>query len=292
VLLKPDLSTVAVLRSVRRNNNAWIEELVDLTPYRGQSLVLYFNVYNDGNGQRTWQFLDDVQIAVCYPAVTPTPFVPTPVPTQFPTAAPPTFVVPTFVFPTVAPPTFVFPTLVPTGAVPTFVFPTPIAPTGIAPTIVFPTGIAPTGIAPTLVFPTFPVVTPMAGQLPGTNAPLPGTGSTGSVSGVVPGVSGQPPAPPPGGEPDVVVLPPDQAVQGQVVQGQVVQGAVEQVAQGVVVQANPAATPVPPVTTQGGLRLFNRPANEVLTWGAIMLGALAIIGILVALIWQAGRRDT
>ncbi|MFN8469168.1 MAG: hypothetical protein U0X20_26670, partial [Caldilineaceae bacterium] len=30
VLLKPDLSTVAVVSSVRRNNNAWIEQMVDL----------------------------------------------------------------------------------------------------------------------------------------------------------------------------------------------------------------------------------------------------------------------
>ena len=40
------------------------------------------------------------------------------------------------------------------------------------------------------------------------------------------------------------------------------------------------------------LRAFDRPLSDVLTWSGIMLGALAIIGILVALIWQAanGRR--
>jgi hypothetical protein len=37
------------------------------------------------------------------------------------------------------------------------------------------------------------------------------------------------------------------------------------------------------------LVLFDRPLNEVLTFSAIMLGALAIIGILVALILQASR---
>jgi hypothetical protein len=143
----------------------------------------------------------------------------------------------------------------------------------IAPTIVFPTVIAPTGIAPTLVFPTFPVVTPLvdaqSGQLPGTNAPLPGTS----------------------GEPDIVVLPPGLAADAQnaPMQGAVVQEAVEAIED--VLQVNATATPIPPVTTQGGLRLFDRPAGDVLTWGAIMLGALAIIGILVALIWQAGKSN-
>ncbi len=95
VLLKPDLSTVAVVSSVRRNNNAWIEQLVDLTPYRGQSLLLYFNVYNDGNGQVTWQYLDDVAINVCFPAVTPTPIIPTaiPLPTPIPSPIMPTGVI-------------------------------------------------------------------------------------------------------------------------------------------------------------------------------------------------------
>lgn len=39
------------------------------------------------------------------------------------------------------------------------------------------------------------------------------------------------------------------------------------------------------------LLIFDRPAAEVLTWTAIMLAALAVIGILAALIWQASRRD-
>jgi hypothetical protein len=65
--------------------------LIDLTSYRGQSLVLYFNTYNDGNSLRTWQYLDDVQIDVCFPAVTATPMMPTStptVPTLTPTATP------------------------------------------------------------------------------------------------------------------------------------------------------------------------------------------------------------
>jgi hypothetical protein len=138
--------------------------------------------------------------------------------------------------------------------------------------LVFPTVIAPTGIAPTLVFPTFPAVTPLAGaQLPGTEIPLlPGIGLNGQLEG---------------GEPDIVVLPPGGAAPAVSAAGAVVE------VDPALMQVNPTATPVPPVTTQGGLRLFDRPAGEVLTWGAIMLGALAIIGILVALIWQAGKRN-
>ncbi len=213
VLLKPDLSTVAVVSSVRRNNNAWVEQMVDLTPYRGQSLVLYFNVYNDGNGQVTWQYLDDVAINMCFPAVTATPIIPTAIP--LPTAIP---------SPLVA--TIVSQAIFPTSpAVATFV------------ATAFPTLAA--------------VVSPIAGK----------------------------------GEPQVVMVPPDQ------------QAGLAAAA----VQLPPTNTPPLPVataitaatsvTTQSGLRIFNRPAAEVLTWLGIMLGAVAVIGILAALIWQASQRD-
>ena len=70
--------------------------MVDLTPYRGQSLVLYFNVYNDGNGQRTWQYLDDVcHLHMCYPERDATPVIPTaiPLPTPIPSPIMPTGVI-------------------------------------------------------------------------------------------------------------------------------------------------------------------------------------------------------
>ena len=210
VLLKPDLSTVAVVSSVRRNNNAWIEQMVDLTPYRGQSLVLYFNVYNDGNGQVTWQYLDDVAINMCFPAVTPTPIIPTAIPLPTP-------------------------------------IPSPIAPTGVITFAgAFPTSPAVATFVAT-VFPTFAalVASPMAN-----------------------------------GEPQVVMVPPGQ-------------GALAVAA----AQVRPTDTPLPIATVvtaaaaQTGPRIFNRPAAEVLTWLGIMLGAIAVIGILAALIWQAAQRD-
>ncbi|MBK8050653.1 MAG: hypothetical protein IPK16_28250 [Anaerolineales bacterium] len=73
VILKPDNSTVRVLRSTRQNDPQWVEEVVDLTTFIGRPLQIYFNAFNDTNGLRTWQFLDDVSIVVCYPPSTPTP---------------------------------------------------------------------------------------------------------------------------------------------------------------------------------------------------------------------------
>lgn len=82
VLLNMDLSTAAVLYSARLNSGAWVQTTVDLINFRGRPLFLYFNVLNDGNNLRTWQFIDDVSLTLCYP---PTPI---PTPTSPPTATP------------------------------------------------------------------------------------------------------------------------------------------------------------------------------------------------------------
>ena len=208
VLLNPDLTTVAVLRSVRRNTGIWQEELVDLTPYRGRPLLLYFNVYNDGNGLRTWQYLDDVVIIACYPEMTATPFAPTPVPTQFPT----------MVMPTIAP--------------------------SIVPTVIVPSLVA-TLFPPTIIGDAF-LATPS----------------------------------PVNGEPVVIELPPQQQ-----------SAQIAAVPAVVLVQPTATSTPQPPVQ-RAAPRVLDRPLNEVLQWIGIMIGALAVIGIIVALIWQASsRRD-
>lgn len=56
----------------------------------GSHVVIYFNVYNNGNGKRRWMVLDDVTLMVCIPP-TPTPIPPTPAPTNTPVPpAPPT----------------------------------------------------------------------------------------------------------------------------------------------------------------------------------------------------------
>ena len=65
ILLTSSLATEAILYRSRAESATWATETVDLTPYLGGSYYLYFNVYNDGNGQRTWMSLDDVQVHVC-----------------------------------------------------------------------------------------------------------------------------------------------------------------------------------------------------------------------------------
>ncbi len=66
ILLTSTLATEAILYRNRAENAAWETMTVDLTPYLDGSYYLYFNVFNDGNGRRTWMFLDDVLLLVCY----------------------------------------------------------------------------------------------------------------------------------------------------------------------------------------------------------------------------------
>ena len=57
--------TVAVLWRVTENTNTWTSKVIDLTPYRGRTLSVYFNARNAGNGTRTSMFLDDVEVLAC-----------------------------------------------------------------------------------------------------------------------------------------------------------------------------------------------------------------------------------
>lgn len=65
VLLDPALNTLAVPKRELVNDGVWREDVVDLTGYRGKTFYVYFNAYNDGNGARTWMYLDDIQLNVC-----------------------------------------------------------------------------------------------------------------------------------------------------------------------------------------------------------------------------------
>ncbi|MCW5849669.1 MAG: hypothetical protein KIT87_06275 [Anaerolineae bacterium] len=59
-----------VLRTIFRtesNFGQWAQITVDLTAYRGMRVVPYFNAFNDGDGRRSWMFVDDVSLEVCYP---------------------------------------------------------------------------------------------------------------------------------------------------------------------------------------------------------------------------------
>lgn len=88
ILLSPSLQPIQILRRELRNDNVWVQDVVDLTPYRGQSLYIYFNAYNDSNNSRTWMYLDDVRLNLCG-GVVATPYVAPAVVAQAPPLAAP-----------------------------------------------------------------------------------------------------------------------------------------------------------------------------------------------------------
>ncbi len=65
ILLSTTLQPIQILRRELSNAGIWQEDLIDITAYRGQSFYVYFNAFNDGNGARTWMYLDNVQLNVC-----------------------------------------------------------------------------------------------------------------------------------------------------------------------------------------------------------------------------------
>ncbi|MCX6047644.1 MAG: hypothetical protein NT075_21310, partial [Chloroflexi bacterium] len=77
ILLAPSGKVLKVLKRVLSNETTWQQEAIDVTAFRGQTFYLYFNVFNDGNGARTWAYLDEVALNICYPAATTTPIPPT-----------------------------------------------------------------------------------------------------------------------------------------------------------------------------------------------------------------------
>jgi hypothetical protein len=58
------VSNGVVLRQ-NQNDGVWKQKTFDLSPYKGMTIVLYFNVINDGNGRRTWMYVDDVSVNLC-----------------------------------------------------------------------------------------------------------------------------------------------------------------------------------------------------------------------------------
>jgi len=66
------------------NNQCWIHETVDLTPWVGLTIGVKFLAHQDGFGDLTTMLVDEVQVDVPGPCVTPTPR-PTPTPRGQPT---------------------------------------------------------------------------------------------------------------------------------------------------------------------------------------------------------------
>jgi hypothetical protein len=91
LLLKPvTYSLIATVMKTLVNTTAWQQLTFDLTPYRGQSIVLYFEVYNDdiSAGTRTWMYLDDVRVQACSDATATPTSAPTATPSPTPTGSP------------------------------------------------------------------------------------------------------------------------------------------------------------------------------------------------------------
>lgn len=131
VLLAADGKTVLDKPwSTRNDSRVWNQLTFDLTRWRGRTLIVYFNVYNDGQGGTAGLFLDDVSMTSCpgpAPTGTRTPTA-TPTGTRTPTAAPTSTRTPT-----TAPTATVGPTATGTIAPPTATLtPAPPTPTGTA----------------------------------------------------------------------------------------------------------------------------------------------------------------
>jgi N-acetylneuraminic acid mutarotase len=70
------------------NNNAWVQQTVNMAPYAGMTVRIKFLVHEDGFGDLTGLYVDDVALYVpCGPTPTATP-TPTPTPTSTATPTP------------------------------------------------------------------------------------------------------------------------------------------------------------------------------------------------------------
>lgn len=65
--------------------NQWQARRFDLTAYRGQTVYVYLNTYNNGAGGTTWNYVDDVSVQACT-ASTPSSVTRTPTATPSPSA--------------------------------------------------------------------------------------------------------------------------------------------------------------------------------------------------------------
>ncbi len=68
LVLDASYRLLEVLMRERSNagTSGWIARSFDLTPYKGRTIHIYFNTINNGTGnQRTWMYVDDVQLFTC-----------------------------------------------------------------------------------------------------------------------------------------------------------------------------------------------------------------------------------
>ena len=73
LILNTSYNLLAKVMRLNSNSQTWTRVTYDLSGYRGRTIVLYLNVYNNGWGnERSWMYVDDVQVDVCR-WVTPEP---------------------------------------------------------------------------------------------------------------------------------------------------------------------------------------------------------------------------
>ena len=62
MILDSDRNILEVLMAVTDSAVNWLPASFDLSAYRGQTIYVYFDVYNNGDGLPTWMFVDDVSV--------------------------------------------------------------------------------------------------------------------------------------------------------------------------------------------------------------------------------------
>jgi len=93
VLLAPDGTVLEKPWYSQNDSRIWNQMSFDLSRWRGRTVQIYFNAYNDGLGGTAGMFLDDVTLIVCSggtttATVTTTPATPTRTPTRTATSIP------------------------------------------------------------------------------------------------------------------------------------------------------------------------------------------------------------
>ncbi|MBV7330231.1 hypothetical protein KFU94_18670 [Chloroflexi bacterium TSY] len=86
LLLRTNFTVLRLLdRNKASGTEQWKEQRFDLSAFRGQTIVLYFNVFNNGSGSRMVNYLDDMMLSTCDVSA-PSTTTPTNTPTELPTA--------------------------------------------------------------------------------------------------------------------------------------------------------------------------------------------------------------
>lgn len=84
-ILDSSFRLAANIFSQLSNTGTWTFASFDLTAFRGRTIYIYFDTFNDGDGLQSWMYIDDVSLQVSTATLTPTN---TPTVTAIPTNTP------------------------------------------------------------------------------------------------------------------------------------------------------------------------------------------------------------